>query len=211
MLKPDAREYLVLGGGAYTIPRTLLHKYPDLHVDVVELEPELLKLAYTYFDLPVSEQMTSHIIDGRVFLNQTTKQYDVIFIDLFSTNQTIPYHLATKEFFAAIEARLTDDGVVIMNTVSTPKTIRPSLFGSIAKTMRSVFPNITAFALNDQLDVRQNAMLIARKGDVPLYPTFPDYGTTTPNVHRNPLNWSDFDFTHEITITDDRAPIEQLH
>ena len=37
--RPNARRMLVLGGGGYSFPKYALANYPDIHIDVVELDP----------------------------------------------------------------------------------------------------------------------------------------------------------------------------
>ena len=46
---PRVRNALVLGGGAYSIPKALLHELPDAVVDVAEIEPSFLDLAKQIF------------------------------------------------------------------------------------------------------------------------------------------------------------------
>jgi len=50
-LVPNSKNILILGGGAYTTPRTLTHRDPSLKIDVVEIEPGLFNLSKEYFDL----------------------------------------------------------------------------------------------------------------------------------------------------------------
>ena len=42
LINPTATKALVIGGGAYSIPKALLQDSPDMHVDVAEIEPSLI-------------------------------------------------------------------------------------------------------------------------------------------------------------------------
>jgi spermidine synthase len=57
VFKPDVRKALVIGGGAYSIPKALLAELPNAAVDVSEIEPSLFDLAKEYFDLEESPNL----------------------------------------------------------------------------------------------------------------------------------------------------------
>jgi hypothetical protein len=40
VLHPDIRQALIIGGGAYNIPKKLLNDIPDIQVDVAETDPD---------------------------------------------------------------------------------------------------------------------------------------------------------------------------
>ena len=62
----------MLGGGAYSIPKALLHELPDAVVDVAEIEPSFLDLAKTYFGAADSPRLRNYVEDGRRFLHDAT-------------------------------------------------------------------------------------------------------------------------------------------
>lgn len=53
-LVPTAERTLMIGGGAYTVPRTMLARDERVTIDVAEVEPTLFDIAQTYFDVPDS-------------------------------------------------------------------------------------------------------------------------------------------------------------
>ena len=65
---PRVQNALVLGGGAYSIPKALLHELPDAVIDVAEIEPSFLDLARQYFGAADSPRLRNHVEDGRRFL-----------------------------------------------------------------------------------------------------------------------------------------------
>lgn len=213
-LKPDTKEYLVLGGGAYSVPRTLLNRDPELNVDVVEIEPVLYEIAQEYFDLGDTSRLTNYPMDARVFLANTDKKYDVIFGDTFGTDHAAPFHLTTHEFYELVYEHLEDDGIFIMNYIGRPKGVRPSLTGSVVKTLMATFPNMKAFGTQAEKSTEiQNIIFIARKGDTPI-----DVGdalmtrkdTTQVAMRELELPLKEYRLDLEYLLTDNHAPVEYL-
>lgn len=213
-LKPDAENFLMLGGGAYTVPRSISASDPDLLIDVVEIEPVLYELAQTYFDFTPTDQISNYAMDARVFLHQTDQQYDVIFADTFGTDLAAPFHLTTLEFYQLAQSRLKADGVLIMNYVGAPKGTRPSLTGSVAKTLLTVFSNTKAYALRaDSPRALQNIIFISRNGsaeiDLDKY-LFHSRQDTTVELGEIELDLNAYQTDFEYLLTDDHAPVEYL-
>lgn len=213
-LAPDAERFLVLGGGTFTIPRTLHYEHPELLIDVVEIEPILYQVAKEYFDLPETDKIRNFSTDARVYLTQNNTKYDVIFVDAFGTDLAAPFHLTTTEFYQLVSERLTDNGILMVNFVGVPKTTRPSLFGSVVNTIAEVFPGIAAYGIEfDDLKQQQNVMLIAQKDNDTIaftnssvrYSDGMELPTETLRIDLRP-----FDFSKELILTDDHAPVEWL-
>tara|TARA_B100000745_G_scaffold288833_1_gene226540 strand:- start:777 stop:2288 length:1512 start_codon:yes stop_codon:yes gene_type:complete len=212
-LVPDAKSMLMLGGGAYTIPRTVVEHDPNITVDVVEIEPVLFELAQEYFDLSDISRITNYTEDARVFLNRSDKKYDVIFADLFSTSMAAPFHLTTYEYYKILQERLTPEGVLLLNYAGVPQGPQPSLTGSVFKTISAVFPNTRAFMVRPPRTTKfQNIMVVSRNSDTPLQ--FPDALTfrsgQNPTFEDMELDLTTYDFTKEYLLTDDFAPVEKL-
>ncbi len=212
----EAESFLLLGGGAYTIPRTLHARYPALDIVVAEIEPSLFDLAQTYFALPVTNQITNHVIDGRMLLARSTTTYDVIFIDAYSTGHFVPPHLATTEFFALVRERLTPDGVVFVNFIGNRRTTDDiSLTGSFLKTLGQSFTNLTVYTNAPTRDtILQNLMVIARPNNQLPSTLPPDLvitnqgATTTTGTLQVPHTHLVHD--NDVVFTDDMSSLEQL-
>jgi predicted membrane-bound spermidine synthase len=212
---PDAKNYLVLGGGSYTIPRFIHHTYPDMNITVAEIEPGLFNLAHKYFELPHTDKITNHAQDARVFLQSTTTQYDVIFSDVMNSGLFIPPHLATVEFFETFKARLSPDGIAVLNFIGSLDTTSLSLTGSMIKTITEVFPNYELLALRGPDHTgTQNMLFILRHDDKPIIipnKEIIDYFNRTkflaPSlvVDKNTLT-----LTNQTLFTDNKSSIEPL-
>jgi spermidine synthase/MFS family permease len=214
-LIPDPEHFLMLGGGAYTIPRYLHLQDPDLTIDIVEIEPSLHQIAIDYFRFPQADTITNHVMDARVFLNATTTQYDYVFVDAFSTGHFIPPHLVTKEFFEELRARLKPDGIVMLNFIGSLSPLNTrTITGSFTKTVLSVFPNTQVYTTRlSTPNQPQNMMFILRNGDAPItFPTDVLIDTYTGRHLMMELEISTTSLTRseDIVFTDNFAPVETL-
>lgn len=211
----DAQNYLVLGGGSYTIPRFIHSKFPDMQIDVVEIEPGLFPLAHQYFELPISEKITNHEQDARVFLQSTSTQYDVIFSDVMNSGLFIPPHLATVEFFEAFKARLAPDGIAILNFIGSLDTTTMGLTGSMVKTIATVFPNYELLALRGpEHPGTQNMLFILRHDNQPIVipdTEIIDYFNETQKIASTLIvNQSSLTLDNQALFTDNKSNIEPL-
>ena len=157
---------LVIGAGAYSVPKALLHDQPQAQVEVVDIEPSLFALAQRYFKVPSSPRLHNHVEDGRRFLQDSGKKYDLIFADVYYSFFSVPPHFATKEFFVLAKQRLTPNGVFVSNMIGDLSRQQPSLIMAEIKTFQAVFPNSYFFAVAwpERTD-SQNVMLVGYNGD----------------------------------------------
>lgn len=125
-----------LGGG--TIPRVLAKYYPDVPMDIIEIDPDVIDVAKRFFFFEPTKMMNVVSMDGRRFLRSSRDRYDIIFLDAYD-DQSIPFHLTTKEFFEIVKQRLTPVGVVAAN-VWGPRT--DEFYLSELKTYQQVFPRV---------------------------------------------------------------------
>ena len=149
-------DHCVVGLGGGAIPREMRHYFPEVLIDVVEIDPEIAKVAERFFRFQTDAKLTVHIADGRMFIKKllrrkTVPKYDLIILDAFNS-EYIPFHLMTKEFLEQVRGVLADDGVVVANVFRTNR-----LFDAELKTFLAVFGRCQAFC-----GVRStNAMLVS--------------------------------------------------
>lgn len=112
------RNILVAGLGGGTLPKALSEVLPEAHIDVVEIDPAVVKLATEYFPFSPSERIQVHTQDARVFTKraqQRPRRYDLILLDAFNGDY-IPEHLMTLEYLQETGNILADNGVLAANT-----------------------------------------------------------------------------------------------
>ncbi len=123
LLQPRPRSALILGLGGGAIANYLHARIADLDLDAVDIDPEVVRLAQAHFDVPRDHpRYRCHVVDARLFLERAPgdRRWDMIFLDAYR-GVTIPYHLKTAEFHAAVLARLSPQGVVVANLHNATK------------------------------------------------------------------------------------------
>lgn len=133
------REALNIGSAAGTVPKQLLAFYPGVHVDGVELDPDIVAVGREYFAMDDEPGLTIHVQDGRPFLKTSPKRWDYIAVDAYR-QPYIPFYLTTREFFTEASDHLTGSGVLMINVGKTPGD--SAVAEAIAATMRDVFPSV---------------------------------------------------------------------
>ncbi len=168
LFKEDARAVLFIGGGGFSGPKRFLQDYPDVNIDVVEIDPDVIEAARLYFDLRDDPRLTVYNEDGRRYLQRTEKRYDLVVLDAYSKTY-VPFHLMTLEFFKLLHERLSDDGVIVSNLIASLVGDTANLFWAEYKTISQVFPKIYIFPTSDTgPGWVQNIILIATKNPKPL-------------------------------------------
>ncbi len=67
--KPGMKSLLMLGGGGYSFPKFALAHYPEVRLEVVEIDPEVTALAGKFFALP-DDPETADLPPGRQDFSQ---------------------------------------------------------------------------------------------------------------------------------------------
>jgi predicted membrane-bound spermidine synthase len=134
----DAVQALFVGGGGYTFPRYMEHKYPKAGIDVVEIDPEVSKIAYQYLGISKNTRIRTFNEDARWFVmnHKQVALYDFIYLDAYN-DLSIPYHLTTKEFVAQLKPLLKADGIILANLIDDIEV--GLLLPTYIKTLEAVF------------------------------------------------------------------------
>jgi len=144
VFQPAARRVLFVGLGGGTVPRRYAEDYPGMTIDVVELDPAVVEAARRYFALPATPRLRVVAQDGRLFIARSRERYDIIVLDAYLID-TIPFHLATREFFETVRAHLAPGGVLASNVIGALDGPRSGFFRAVVKTLRQVFPAVYVF------------------------------------------------------------------
>jgi spermidine synthase len=110
--KPLHILFVGLGGGS--LPAFFHDRFPEMVIDVVEIDEEVVEVAKTYCGFEEDGRMRVYVEDGRDFIERSRHHYDAIFLDSFGTDE-IPDHLVTLEFLQAVRSALTAEGVAAAN------------------------------------------------------------------------------------------------
>jgi spermidine synthase len=216
LFKPELKTALSIGGGAYTVPRSILRDIPHAVVDVAEIDPTLHGLARRYFDLPDDARLRNHLIDGRRFLHESTERYDLIFSDAYSSFISAPPQFTTVEFFRLVKSKLNENGVLIANYYGSLAPDTRAAIYSAFRTMRAVFPQVYVFATvnpeSDQLQnfifVGHNASNTSKRTDLRDAATIKFAHPILQDVAKRELRADEALVNSFPVLTDDYAPVE---
>jgi spermidine synthase len=149
-LPPEPRRALVLGHGGGSFAKWLARYWPELALDLVEVDPSVARMAEDYFGYRPAAGHRVFVQDARAFLRTTPSFYDVIWVDVFARN-LIPFHLTTREFFTLLRAHLNPDGVAAVNLASSGDEADRQRARTVVATIRTVFPDIESYAVKAPL------------------------------------------------------------
>lgn len=200
-----AKQVLLIGLAGATIPRQLNHYFGDqVQIDAVEVDPKVVEVAKDYFDLK-SVKANVIVADGRNYLSQTNKHYDLIVVDVFQNEIYIPWIFSTEEFWNKVKARLNDGGMVAMNIHS----ISPDspLISAMSNTLAKVFGS--TYLVSYPSPLIYSYMLIGGSN--------PEFGKLKVASDLEPLRRALAKNTQQINfsekqplLTDDWAPVEKM-
>jgi spermidine synthase len=132
-----------LGGGS--IVHFTNYYFPKITMDVVEIDPEVVKIARADFGLREKSGTRIIVEDIYKFLKTSKTKYDMIFMDAFlkptADTDTTGINLKQKEtsFFQDVKARLNTKGAIVFNVNSSP-THKKDI-----EAMKLHFPNVYIF------------------------------------------------------------------
>ncbi len=129
---------LFIGGGGYTFPRFLDARYKHASIDVVEIDPEIIRVSQQYLGVAKDSRIHSCNEDARWFVMTCKDQgkYDFVFGDAFN-DLSIPYHLTTKEFAVQLKRLMKPDGLLLANVIDSFQ--HGAFLPSYIRTLEEVF------------------------------------------------------------------------
>jgi spermidine synthase len=162
LLHPAPRDVAIVGlGSGVTLGAALSH--PIERVDVVEISPEVVE-ASRFFEKEnhgaLADPRTRLVVgDGRSHLLLSRGLYDVIISEPSNPWIAGVAALFTREFFEGARSRLAPGGIICQ--WAHTYTISDRDLRSIVRTFTSVFPNGTAWMVNDN-----DVLMVASAGPV---------------------------------------------
>jgi spermidine synthase len=137
-LVKEPKRVLIVGLGGGTLPGLFRKHFPQMTIDVVDIDPDVVEVAKKYFGFQEDAAMHAIVDDGRRFIEKCKQPYDIIFLDAFGPD-SIPYDLATKEFLLATRRAVAANGVVASNVWSQESNV---LHDAMLRTYQEVFDDL---------------------------------------------------------------------
>ena len=178
---PEPSRILMIGLGGGVLPRFLNTVYPDMAIDVVEVDPRVSQLAQRYFYFKEGPHLRVFEDDGRAFIKKGQGRYDIVFLDAFKGG-SVPYHLKTVEFYREIAQALTKDGILVTNLYGKSNTLKPR----DRKTLEAVFQRVAFFEDAERVATVCTALL---KDEGASLETLRRHLSLLPEKVRHNLSW----------------------
>ncbi len=212
LLNPDLGSLLVLGMGGGGVGSYLQKQVSRLTVDYVDVDPAIPELASELMLFEENERAVVYIDDGRRFLTSRPEtRWDYIYVDTYIGN-SIPFHMATIEFFREVKEHLNAGGVFGLNLVSD---LHNPFAQGILRSLRTVFPELYVFVVpggnylllaTDRADAPGRDQLLATARRLDLEYDFDPSLARMASFHRD----LDIDLVRALILTDEFAPVNHL-
>jgi spermidine synthase len=163
LFRPDPRRVLIVGLGGGAMVHFLRHHEPDVRIDVVEIDPEVVRVAAEYFGTSPSEHVEIITEDAFEYIERTDTVYDVIYMDAYlepapdSDGAGAPLRMKTVGFLETIHSRLEDGGLLVVNFNLTDQLDRD------IRNIGEVFPQVRRFRVQGWSNLVVIASTVAKQ------------------------------------------------
>ena len=202
----EALELLVLGMGTGTYGSQCSRYFPSMAVEGVEIDGKITQLAREYFAMPAEVPVATY--DGRAYLNAIDKRYDVIMVDAYQ-DITIPFQMASVEFFTLVREHLKDGGVMVVNMNMRGQqegNINQYLADTISAVFSQVYTADVAYNTNRELFASNDPRMLETMEENLARLSDPALRAMLEQVSQRLQPYE----AGLYRMTDDRAPVELL-
>lgn len=117
------KNVLLLGLGAGNVPRILAEYDPQIVVDAIEIDPEVLRLGEAHFGLQQGPQLKVILTDALPYVWICTSSYDMIVVDLFVDDE-VPIAACNAAYLQRLGELLRPSGVLVFNRLAHSPALR---------------------------------------------------------------------------------------
>jgi spermidine synthase len=160
-LAPQAARTLAIGLGGGTVVKRMWRDYPEMRIDAVELDQDVIEIAHEYFALPRDGRIRVLVDDGRHFLKECAENYDIVIVDAFD-GDVVPPSLTDAGFMTAARRKLTAGGVLVYNFIGAVEGEHAEPFSALHDTLASTWRSVWAFLVSEGVESgKRNIVLLA--------------------------------------------------
>lgn len=124
VLRPEQRalaRVALLGLGGGSALELLRERGVRAHVDAVELDPVVVRLAREHFGVERHAPLSIHVADALAWIAQRGPRYDLVLVDLFVEDE-MPEGTREEPFLRALGARLAPGAALLVNQLGLTPT-----------------------------------------------------------------------------------------
>ncbi|KAK6741699.1 hypothetical protein RB195_009520 [Necator americanus] len=187
----NSAHILMLGLGGGYINSYLHHKFPNMDITVVELDPQMLEISKKWFGLKLDQRQRVFLMDGVHFVRNAVtegRKYDAILVDA-CTSDTNAWIICPANDFVVPEVvkkfaeLLTDKGSLIVNVLSIR---HKKVIGTM---VQNIFNQAFKYCILKQAHSRSNLVITCAQHPLPKgleskYEKFAGYGKYGAKVSR---------------------------
>jgi spermidine synthase len=148
-LHPAPKDVLLVGLGGASVPKFIQKQFPDVRLDIVEIDPDVVKVCQEYFEFKGTPNTRVIVMDGRMYFKRSAKTYDIVLLDAYAADR-VPFHMTTLEFIQLAKSRLKPGGLVATNLWE--HAVNRFYFAEL-KTYQATFPLTYLFKSGDSGNV----------------------------------------------------------
>ena len=143
--RPDASACLLVGLGGGALVRFLNHHFPEISLDVVEIDPVVVSVSREFFGTGPGPRTRIFVEDGLQYLRRVPARYDLILMNAHlhpgagTDSAGMPLHLQEVAFLRSLHERLRPGGVVMFNMIASGDT------ATYIRNIRAAFPAVEIF------------------------------------------------------------------
>ncbi|MDP4281903.1 MAG: hypothetical protein Q8867_07095 [Bacteroidota bacterium] len=142
--RPNPQSVLVISGDLPGMAAEIL-KYPVKNVDLLEINPALVKTEIKYSRFSQDPRVHIQNKDGRFFIKRNIQKYDVIIVCLPGPYTLQLNRFYSEEFFREIKSRMNPDAVFSISLPASSNYVSQTsagLNGSVFNTLKAIFPEV---------------------------------------------------------------------
>jgi spermidine synthase len=121
LFQPRPKRIVLIGLGGGSIIKFCYQRMPGTQLTAVELDPNVIAFRDTFLMPPDDNRLQVLQADGAEFLETTEKGIDALLVDAFDKTGFAP-SLANREFFDNAYAKLSGNGVLVINLAGEKET-----------------------------------------------------------------------------------------
>ncbi|MFZ2974754.1 MAG: spermidine synthase-like protein [Ferribacterium limneticum] len=121
LFQPRPKRIVLIGLGGGSLIKFCYQRMPGTQLTAVELDPNVIAFRDTFLLPPDDDRLQVLEADGAEFLEHTEKGIDALLVDAFDKTGFAP-SLANREFFDNAYAKLSGNGVLVINLAGEKET-----------------------------------------------------------------------------------------
>jgi spermidine synthase len=121
LFQPRPKRIVLIGLGGGSLIKFCYYRLPGTQLTAIELDPEVIAFRDSFLLPPDDARLQVLQADGAEYLEKTEKGIDVLLVDAFDKTGFAP-SLANREFFDNAYAKLSGNGVLVINLAGEKET-----------------------------------------------------------------------------------------